>query len=230
MNMISKHYSTKLSMLALFCLIVLGACKKSPDDVPEVTGDAWMKYVNAQADAQPQEAFIDDTKVSIAPVAYNNSSEYLKVRAGTRTLAFRDQGATTATASSQLNIPADAYFTSYYVKDAQGGKVLALLDDLTPPAPSTQARIRFLNLGSSFTNGLNFTEVAGNNEFITGLAFGNVSRYYTIAPGLAFKVTAAGSVTAVDIPGTTFAAGKIYTVWVNANSTGSPLVHVVTHN
>ncbi|WP_129714481.1 DUF4397 domain-containing protein [Pedobacter sp. SYP-B3415] len=232
MNLFKKYrYTGGLAALALFFVVTLDACKKSSDEVPEVVGNAKMKYVNAQSGSQPQEAFIGDTKVSTAPVAYNNSSDYLTVSAGTRTLSFKDQTSGTLSASSQLNIPADVNFTSYYVKNAQGtGQVLALLDDLTPPAPSTQARVRFLNLGATFTNGVNVTEIAGGNQFISSLLFGNVSQYFMIPPNTALKVSPVGAITATDIPTGTFAAGKIYTVWINANANGNAEAHIVVHN
>lgn len=92
-------------------------------------------------------------------------------------------------------------------------------DDLTLPT-SSNAKIRFVNLSS---DALNETASVGDSTFATGITSTNASAFYQMPAGsYVIKAGDPSNISTVVTTNTTIlAAGKIYTVILTGNQTGS---------
>ncbi len=229
MKTFNKKSSILLAMLFVGT-IVISSCKK---DDPEVVtyGNANIRVANAVVGSSAQDFYQADAKLSTSSIAYGGYSNYITVKAGASTVSFRNTGSTTTSASSAIGIDTDASYTAFLYSNMNGASsITGFQDDPTAP-PTGKARVRFLNLGASFTNTINvaYTGTTGAS-LTTGLAYLYVSAYNNIDPSTDLSVTVQGSATSVVIPGSNFVAGKIYTVWFDAASTVTANYHVIVQN
>ncbi|HEX8348634.1 MAG TPA: hypothetical protein VF598_01610 [Hymenobacter sp.] len=147
------------------------------------------------------------------------------------------------------NLPTRAYVYPVTATSNQGGiQSLTLTDNLAAPTVANNAKIRFVNLSPSGTYGIFNTLTATSlfsaaptrafqaPSFGTGAATVNFASFTEVAAGtynLDVRSNATSQIVGTQLVGTTFAAGKIYTLYVRgvANSTATPLgISVVTHN
>lgn len=227
-NTFKKTHSSILIVLSVVATVT-SSCRKTEVVEPMVTGDANIRIVNTVLGSSPQDFYQLDTKVSTNTVGYGEFSNYLKVKAGTTTVSFRNTGATTASASANVGITTNASYTAFYYSTGSGsGYITGYTDDNTAPATG-KARVRFVNLGPAFSNTINVS-ISGGAAIFTGLAFDKPSIYTSIDANTAIDVTVLSSSTTLTIPGSNFIAGKIYTVWFDAATTTSAKYHTVVQN
>lgn len=225
-----KKTSTILTMICLG-LVLISSCKR---DEPEVItyGNAKFRLVNAVPGSTPQDFYQGDTKVSTSGVAYGGYSEYLTVKAGNSNISFRNTGSVTAiSASVNVTTQTDDVYTVFYYPNAAGsGQITGFADDNSAPATG-KAKVKFVNLGLAFNNTLSiaYSGVTGK-AIVTGLAYDYTSAYNSIDPNVDLVVTVGGSASTTIIPGTSFVAGKNYTVWFDAATSTSANYHVIQQN
>ncbi len=226
-------YKKTASILTMICLglVLISSCKR---DEPEVItyGDAKFRLVNAVPGSESQDFYQGDTKISTSSVAYGTYSEYLKVKAGNSTISFRNTGSVTSI-SAAVNVALqtdDVYTVFYYPNASGGGQITGFADDNSAPATG-KAKVKFVNLGLAFNNTLSvaYSGVTGK-AIISGLAYDNTSAYNPIDPNIDLVVTVGAADTTTIIPGTSFVAGKNYTVWFDAATSTSANYHVILQN
>lgn len=228
MKIFINRKSASIITMFVVLMAVMSSCKKDNDEVV-IQGDAKVRVVNSVQGSSPQDFYQGDTKISTSAVAYGEASPYYTVKAGSSTLAFKNTTTVSTTASTNVSIGQNAMVTVFYYADGTGAtKVDGVADDNTAPA-SGKARVRFINLGASFNNGINVV-TAASSALVNGLNYQSSSSYYSIDANTALAVNIIGSATITTIPGATFQSGKNYTVWFDAANTTTANYHVIVQN
>lgn len=229
MKIFNKKSATFFSIVALSSLFLLSSCMKK-DDFVEVLGDASVKVVNTMQGSDAQNLYQNDKKITTAPVAYGEVSDYLTVVAGTATnVSFKNNGNSTVTATGIIAPQVGSKYTLFYYASASGeGLVSGIQNDPVAPAAG-KVKVRFLNLGSTFQNSLNI-ETSAATALVTGLAYNYGSPYHIFDDNLGLTVKVSGATNVVTIPNTTFQTGKNYTVWFDATNPTTPNYHVILEN
>jgi hypothetical protein len=214
-----KHYSTEIIMkrvLILGCclLIFLSSCVKKTE-VP--VGEVKIRFVNALPNSLPQDVYVNNGKLDVAPVAAGQATPYLSLYSGQNYLAMANIGTNTPNGDIiPYNAAIGSYATFFYTQNLQGAPATGLKeDDMTPP-PSGKARVRFIHLNSFLNNSIRLSAVGGG-ELFSALGFGNASPYYNVDPGTKFQVAATLVVTA-PVVDANLQAGKIYTIFFNGST------------
>ncbi len=209
--------ATKLLLTTFLSTILLFSCKMKDDD-EIIYGNAKFRVVNAAQGSTAQDFYQNDTKISTTAIAYGQATDYLTVKAGNSAVYFKSAGTQTVNATGSVGINNDVSFTVFYINNANGsGQVVGVADNNTPPAAG-KARVRFVNMGSVLTNAINVTQSNGSS-LLAGLVYGNLTEYFAIDANADLKFALAGDLTTTTIPGSSFQAGKIYTVWFDAANT-----------
>ena len=223
---------------------------------------ARVLVVNASPGSQTSSITIDNVATGQSVGYLSATPAYLTVPAGQRQIGIvspnnvkyangevvpgvvRQQF---ASGSSYTVFSTDAPTRTGTGTDLGGIRAVALSDNLAAPAVATNAKIRFVNLATSGTYGI-FNSITQASLFTAAPT--RASRAISTGSGTTavnfanFTEVAAGtytldvrSVATTPIAGTaqpiTFAAGKIYTLYVRgtAGSTATPLgISVVQHN
>ncbi|HTM99468.1 MAG TPA: DUF4397 domain-containing protein [Pedobacter sp.] len=220
--------ATKLLLISILTTSLLFSCKKNKDEVI-IDGNAKFRVVNAVQGSAAQDFYQGDKKVSTTAIAYAQASDYLTVKAGNSTISFKTAGTQTVNATNNVGANNDISYTVFYANNLNGsGEIIGYADNNSQPA-SGKARVRFLNLGGVLTNAINVS-LSNGDAIITGLAFGNMSNYGVIDANVDLKFSLVGGVTSTVIPGSSFQAGKIYTIWFDAANTTTAQYHIVAQN
>lgn len=217
-------------LLVAFCMtaLFLSSCKK--DNEPIVYGNTNVKIVNTVAASQPQDFYQGDQKVSTASLAFGaSSSTYYTVTGGPSIYSFKDAGTATTTAAINYSLEEGSYYTLYYYTAENGSVGIAgIRNDVSAPAAG-KAKVRFLNLGFALTNSLKIYQTLGGAIILNSLPTG-FSNYSTIDANTGLSVTVIGSPTTLTIDGSSFVAGKIYTVWFDSITPTTVNYHIVAEN
>lgn len=229
MKIFNKKYTSVFAIVALASSSLLSSCMKK-DDFVEVLGDASVKVVNTIPGSDAQNLFQNDKKITTAPIAYGEVSDYLTVVAGTATtVTFKNNGNSTATATGIIAPQVGSKYTLFYYASTTGdGLVTGIQNDPVAPAAG-KVKVRFLNLGSTFQSSLSIATSAAT-ALVTGLAYNYGSPYHIFDHNLGLTVKVDGTADAVTIPNTTFQTGKNYTIWFDATNPTTPNYHVVLEN
>jgi len=220
---------TSAIIFTMICMIgLMSSCKKNNDDVI-VEGTANLRVVNSVQGSSAQDFYQRDTKLTTSAVAYGESSGYLTAQSGASTVSFRNSGSTSANASANVGIKANASYTVFYYTNATGAAQLNGYEDDNSAPASGKSKVRFVNVGSALANSISVV-ATGGASLTTGLTFGYSSSYSTIDANTALNVNILGSANTTVIPGTTFQSGKIYTIWFDAANTTTANYHVIVQN
>ncbi|MEE1944116.1 DUF4397 domain-containing protein [Pedobacter sp. KR3-3] len=220
---------TSSGLLVAICMVavLLSSCKKN--DTPVIaTGDAKIKVVNTVSNSNAQDFYQGNNKLTSTPVAYGESSDYLKASGGvSNVVSFRDKDGGPTKASYSTSLTPNVAYTVFYFSDPSGtSQIIGLDDDNTAPATG-KAKIRFMNI--VYNNTLNIA-VTGGNAVMNPLQYGYVSNYNLVDAGVSLTISAVGGTTTAVIPTTAFESGKVYTVWIDGSISTSIVAHIVKHN
>lgn len=229
MKIFNKKSASFFAIAALACSALLSSCMKK-DDFVEVLGDASVKVVNTIQGSDAQNLYQNDKKITPAPIAYGEVSDYLTVVAGTATtVTFKNNGNSIATATGIIAPQVGSKYTLFYYASAGGeGLLSGIQNDPVAPAAS-KVKVRFLNLGATFQSTLNI-ETSAATTLVTGLAYNYGSPYHIFDDNLGLTVKVTGATNVVTIPNTTFQTGKNYTVWFDATNSTTANYHVILEN
>jgi hypothetical protein len=221
----NKKSASLFATLMVFVLLI-SSCKKDPVAEPVVYGSAKIRVVNTVNGSLAQDFYQGTAKKSVSPIAYGQNSDYITVAAGNSTISFKNTGTEVTTASQNIGAYTDASYTAFTATNSAGGvQVIGFEDDTVVPATG-KAKVRFVNLGTVFTNTVNVT--SAGVAIVTGLQLGYASAYNTVDVNAALSVQVIGG-TAVAVP-TTLQSGKIYTIWLDAANTTTASIHVIQQN
>lgn len=229
MKIFNKKAANFLAIAGITLLFFLTSCVKK-DDYIVVSGDASIKVVNTIQGSDAQDFYQNEKKLSITPISYGASSEYITVTAGTATnISLKNTSNATVSATSLIAPQVGGKYTVFYYSNQSGaGMISGLANDISTVAAG-KIKVRFLNLGSILQNTLNI-ETSTGTSLVTGLAYNYSSQYQTIDDNLALNVKIVGATESLIIPNTSFQTGKNYTVWFDASNPTTAKYHIVLEN
>ncbi|MCX2575498.1 DUF4397 domain-containing protein [Pedobacter sandarakinus] len=224
-----KSYASRsaVSLLIALCFLMLfSSCKKNdPNGV--VKGETKVKMVNAAITEVPQNIYADNVMVSLAPIAFSETTDYIKLASGSRVLRFSgDNGMQTE--RTMAYTPAITY-TTFLIADRQGIRDLLSFEDNLSNTESGKAKIKLINLTPYFATGINVSVQAGT-QFVNGLAYKQASAYFAVEPGINLRYNVVGGGNAKTLDGTAMEAGKIYTIWFSGTTAATLEAHIITDN
>lgn len=224
-----KVYTNLSKALLLFfalCTLGLPSCKKdNPDEV--VKGESKVKMVNAsQADVH-QDVYLDNEKLTITALAFGETSEYVKIPSGNRSVSYT--GTNSTTTDTSLNFTPSITYTTFLVTNKKGDMEIVSYEDNLSNTEASKAKIKLINLTPNFATGINVM-VQGGTQFVNGLAFKEASNYFTVDTGFNLRYTVVGSGNVKTIESTALEGGKIYTIWFSGTTAATLEAHVITDN
>jgi hypothetical protein len=229
LNQPMKVYTNLSRSLILFiCLSAIGlsSCKKDdPDEV--VKGQAKVKMVNAsQADVH-QDVYLDNEKLTTTALAFGETSEYIKIPSGNRSVSYT--GTNSTTTDTSLNFTPSITYTAFLVTNKKGDLEIVSYEDNLSNTEAGKAKIKLINLTPNFATGINVM-VQGGTQFVNGLAFKEASNYFTVDTGFNLRYTVVGSGNVKTIESTALEGGKIYTIWFSGTTAATLEAHIITDN
>ena len=173
--------------------------------------NSLVKVVHASPDAPGVDLLVDNA-VAGTNLTFPNNTGYLTVPSGTRNVKVNVTGTMTTVIEANVPFMQDRNYSVFAVNSVSNIEPLLIEDDLTAPAQG-KAHVRFIHLSPdapavdiTLTDG---TVVFGNRAFKEFTAFTPLD-----AGSYDLQVRVAGTPNvALDLPGITLEAGKIYTVF-----------------
>jgi hypothetical protein len=164
---------------------------------------------------------------ALTDFAYGESTGYLTLPEGTYDVAVWPAGSTTPAISGTVTLLPLTYYTAIAIGDGvnQPLELLALVDDLTPPAAG-QFHLRLGHLAPFATgDALADIRLQDGTPVITDVAFSDVTAFMPMAAGeYDLKVTTpGGAVTLIDPLPVTFNAGDIVSAFATGDGGNQPL-------
>ncbi len=200
-------------LLLLGAFVFTAACSEDDNNDPVSGNDPMARVLvgHASPDAPAVDLLVDDN-VAGSGLAFPNNTGYLSVDAGTRNIKVNVTGTTTTVIEADLTLEADKAYSVFATDSVASISPIVIEDDLSTPA-SGKAHVRFIHLSPNapavditLTDG---TVVFGNTAFQAFTAFTPLD-----AGTYDLQVRVAGTSTVVlNLPGISFADGKIYTVF-----------------
>lgn len=223
---IYNNLSKSLILLTVLCIIGLSSCKKeNPNEV--VKGQAKVKMVNAsQADVH-QDVYLDNEKLTTAALAFGETSDYVKIPSGNRSVSYA--GTNSTTTDTSLNFTPSITYTTFLVTNKKGEMEIVSYEDNLSNTESDKAKIKLINLTPNFATGINVM-VQGGTQFVNGLAFKEASSYFTVDTGFNLRYNVVGSGNVKTIQSTALEGGKIYTIWFSGTTAATLEAHIITDN
>lgn len=224
---IYTYLSKSLILFSSLSIIALSSCKKHDPDII-VNGQAKVKVVNASllADAH-QDVYLDNEKLTSVALAFGETSEYVKIPSGNRSVSYT--GSNNTSTDTSLNFTPSITYTTFLVTNKQGKLEIVSYEDNLSNTESGKAKIKLINLTPTFDTGINVM-VQGGTQFVNGLPFKEASNYFTVDGGMNLKYNVVGSGTIKTIDGNALAAGKIYTIWFSGTTVATLEAHIITDN
>lgn len=212
--------------LFLLCSVFLLRCKKNDPNVV-VQGQAKIKVINAVQSEAKQDVYIDNSKMTTAALSFGETSEYVKVQSGSRSVSF--VGSNNLNTDTNLNFTPSLTYSTFLVADRDGKKEIINYEDNLSISDMTTAKIRVVNLTPYFNTGVNVSVQTGS-PFINALLFKEASNYFTVENGAALRYNVVGSGNIKTIPAADLIPGKIYTIWLSGLSTATLEAHLIVDN
>jgi len=215
----------KLLILCVGAGVLFSACVKKKDTV---TGTTHVRFVNAINNSYTQDVYIDGALVYGGKLSAGNQSPYIDYNAGVNNIAIANTGTTTANIIFSYGTTIGQYSTVYFLQDFSGNLIAGgIKDDMTAPSAG-KAKVRFINLNNWSQTSFTMDIVGGKNLF-QSLVFTTASPYYEVDPGTKFVATAI-KVPHPDTIDISPEAGKIYTVWMSADTVTNLKAHAFVQN
>jgi len=222
MKLKTKSLITRFAVAATVVLSI-SSCKK--DNNNDLSANARISFVNSVEGSAAQDAYINDVKVSASAIAYSNTATDISTAAGSKTIAFKNSGSATVTASANVNASENSSQTAFLVKQADGTMAINTYanDDNTV---SGKAKVRFINVAPMLSSTINVTTSTGTS-ILSALAFKAASAYQTIDANTSLNVNMSGSLETTTIAGSELQAGKIYTIWFDSSTSTKAKYHII---
>ncbi|WP_316827629.1 DUF4397 domain-containing protein [Pedobacter miscanthi] len=223
---IYTNLSKSLILLISLSAIGFSSCKKNdPDQI--VKGQSKVKMVNASLAEVHQDVYLDNEKLTTVALAFGETSEYLKVSSGSRSISYA--GTDNTTTDTSLNFTPSITYTTFLVTNKKGELEIVNYEDNLSNTEVSKAKIKLINLTPNFATGINVM-VQGGTQFVNGLLFKEASNYFTIDAGMNLRYNVVGSGSIKTIDGAALEAGKIYTIWFSGTTAAALEAHVITDN
>jgi hypothetical protein len=176
-------------------------------------GTAKVRVLHASPDAPAVDVYVNGNK-TLTNVPFFTASDYLDLPAGTYRVQVTPTGspASSAVIDANATIEAGKAYTIAATGPVASIQPTIIVDDLSAPA-SGQAKVRVYHFSPDAP--AVDVKLADGTTLISGLAFPKASDYLQVPAGnYDLQVTpAGGSAVVIDLPATSLAAGKIYSVF-----------------
>jgi hypothetical protein len=161
-----------------------------------------------------------DNQVAGTNLTFPNNTAYLEVNSGSRNTKVNVTGTSTTVIEANLPLAANTSYSVFAVDSVSKIGALVLTDDLSLPATG-KAHVRFVHL-SPDAPAVDITLTDGTVIF-SNRAFKEFTAFTPLDAGTYnLQVRVAGTATvALDLPGITLQAGKIYTVFAKGFLAGT---------
>lgn len=181
--------------------------------------NSFVKVVHASPDAPGVDLLVDNT-VAGTNLTFPNNTGYLNVNSGTRNIKVNVTGTSTTVIEANLNFAKDVNYSVFAVNSVANIEAIVVEDDLIAPAQG-KTHVRFIHL-SPDAPAVDITLTDGTVVF-SNKSFKESSSFTPLDAGTYnLQVRVAGTTTvALDLPGITVEAGKIYTVFAKGFLAGS---------
>ncbi|KQR70546.1 DUF4397 domain-containing protein [Pedobacter sp. Leaf176] len=217
---------TSTISVLLICSIAFFSCnEKEPDAI--VKGQAKIKVVNAIQGDTKQNVYLDNEKVTNNALSFGETSEYIKILSGSRTLTFTDTN--NLNTNTNFNFVPALTYSTFLVSDRNGNREILNYEDNLSTSDMASAKIRFINLTPYFTTGVNVSIQTGS-PFVNALLFKESSNYYTLEAGADLKYNVVGSGNIKTILASELSPGKIYSVWFSGLTSANLQAHLIVDN
>lgn len=141
-----------LLLLVALCSTGLSSCKKNnPGEV--VNGQAKLKMVNASLAEDHQDFYLDNEKLTSSALAFGETSEYVKIPSGNRSVSYT--GTNDTGIDTSLNFTPSITYTTFLVTNKKGELEIVNYEDNLSNTESTKVKIKLINLTPSFATGIN---------------------------------------------------------------------------
>lgn len=199
----------KATMLSLTALLL--ALAMVPSAFAQAT--AKVRVLHASPDAPAVDVYVNGN-LTLTNVSFFTASDYLDLPAGTYRVQVTPNGspASDAVIDANATIEAGKAYTVAATGPVAAIQPTIIVDDLSAP-PSGQAKVRVYHFSPDAP--AVDVKLADGSTLIANLAFPKASDYLEVPAGsYDIQVTpAGGSDVVIDLPGTSLAAGKIYSVF-----------------
>ncbi len=212
-----------VSVLLLMCLF---SCKKhNPDPEVRPAGEAKIRLINAAPNSPSLDFQIDRNKINPNPLVFGEQTDYIKINAGAKEVAFVHENEDKALGS--FNYVSTLSYTSFYTEDRNGiGEVLTLEDDLGA-VPAGKVKVRFVNTSPYFSANANVF-LDSEELLYGGLAYKNISSSFLINEGLDLRVSVAGTIRTISAD--ELQTGKIYVFWISGSANSNWMLNKISYN
>jgi len=219
---------TSTIAVLLICSVAIISCKKNEPDVV-VKGQAKIKVVNAiQADTK-HDVYLDNEKLTNTALAFGETSEYVKIFSGERSLTFTDTDNLNINTNTNFNFTPSLTYSSFLVSDRNGNREILNYEDNLSISDMASAKIRLINLTPYFSTGINVSIQTGS-PFVNALLFKEASNYFTLEAGADLKYNVVGSGNIKTIPASELLPGKIYSIWFSGLTSANLQAHLIVDN
>jgi hypothetical protein len=209
-----------LALAVTFTAFTFIGCddEETPVTPSPTPSNSLVKVVHASPDAPGVDLLVDNT-IAGTNLTFPNNTGYLTVPSGTRNVKVNVTGTSTTVIEANVDFVRNINYSVFAVNSVSNIEPLLIEDDLTAPAQG-KSHVRFIHLSPNapavditLTDG---TIVFGNKSFKEFTAFTPLD-----AGTYNLQARVAGTPTvALDLPGITLEAGKIYTVFAKGFLSG----------
>ncbi len=197
----------------LIVLALLSGCKANDSNPASPSGvdDARVMIIQASPDAPAVDLFVDGALLA-ASLTFPNNTGYHSFSPGSHSFQVIETGTSTILLSAVPTLDADAVYSVFAVDSLSRIGAILLRDTLTAPSAG-MANVRFVHCSP---NGPAVdVAVSGGAVLFGDKVFKEYTAFAPLAAGtynLEFRQAGTSSVI-LPIPGITFTAGKIYTIF-----------------
>lgn len=214
-------------VLVVMGTMVLGACKKETPVMEE--GSAKVRFVNSYVNADPQDFYQDNQKLTNQPIEYAAYGNYVTVKSGQTVLWSNNATEAKATAAIDAILYGNAQYTLFYYQTKEAKPAIAgYINEPKIPAAG-KFRVRFLNLALTLEDRSLIVKSINNSATVPDLAlkFGDYPMYSELLVGTEIIVNVSEKNVLTRFGINEFKEGKIYLVWFDTLDGVKVDVHVV---
>ena len=201
-----------VAAISALALVATG-CSDSDNPTNPAPTSANVLVAHASPDAPGVDIYIDNGATpAVTNLEFPMNTGYVALPAGTRNVKVNAHGTATNVINADLTLVAGKNYSVFAVDSLSSIEPLVLEDDLTAPAAG-KAHVRFVHLSPDAP--AVDVAVTGGPIVFANVAFKGHQGFAPVDAGtydLEVRVAGSASV-ALPLPGTTFEAGKIYTVF-----------------
>ncbi|WP_171047859.1 DUF4397 domain-containing protein [Pedobacter xixiisoli] len=209
----------------MLALVMFSACKKDPPILEE--GIAKVRFVNAYMNADPQDFYQDQEKLTNNAIAYLEYSDYLTVKSGQSVIWSNNAIENKATAAVDGILYNGYQYTLFYFQTKDSKPAIAgYINEVKTPA-SGKFKVRFLNLSTSFNDKPLVITGANTTVINAALNYGDNPIYTELPVNSEIKVGIKDNSNVTILNVNEFKEAKSYSIWFDTTDGVKVNYHVV---